>query len=412
MYFTPIKNYPALPSSPQGGDYSPEIDPTLASTPTSKSAKLKGKIWPGMALFDAATPDEQRRRNQKKDGSVLRRMERLSRLVDPQETVFSAELTMQKQRHIDDLDDVSSLIEGETPMPKPKPRPRRKALARVPSNVPRLVKRKPKAVRPRTQRRVDIKNGLPNIAHIPSSSVHASYGIQSGYSPSADENMEFQLAVGNLPVRKRTGNFTIFNDTESPTSNLNRYSAYAPMPSVSQSYAMPTQPRLSYPNAPWLQPQNQNPIYFGNQYQAYRPVYSAYQPLQDVNVSKENVIPVAERVAGNGYQTANPLSWKSPQATQDSQSSETSFGSFSGYFATSSGLADPFGYARNPLLDALAHFNAEGSLDPAKHDAGPVQYAEGNAGLSKRETASPDDSNKTISEANSQEQRVDVTTET
>ncbi|KAL9111289.1 MAG: hypothetical protein Q9187_007935, partial [Circinaria calcarea] len=39
-----------------------------------ESLKLKGVLWPGMDMFDSASPDAKRRRNQKKDGSILEQM--------------------------------------------------------------------------------------------------------------------------------------------------------------------------------------------------------------------------------------------------------------------------------------------------------------------------------------------------
>ncbi|RMZ89245.1 hypothetical protein DV736_g3527, partial [Chaetothyriales sp. CBS 134916] len=404
LFYTPIKNYPALPSSPQPLDYSPNVDPALDSALSVKIAKLKGKVWPGMALFDAATPDEQRRRNQKKDGSVLRRMERLSRMVNPQEAVYSPNLSLQKQRHIDDLDELSSLVEGEEPAPKPKARLRKKPLARVSANVPRLGKRKAKGLSTRNQRHSEMPLGLPGIAHLASSSTQASYGFQGDYSPTADENMEFRLAIGNMSLHKRPGNYAIFNDQESPTRNLNRYSAFAPMQSLNSSYGPPSmQPRLSFNSAPWLQPQHQNPIYFSNPHPAQRPVQPAYQPLHDVGLGREIAAPMTEIASSNGYQIANPLVWKSPQATLNSHSSDASFGSFSGCFASTSTLPDPFGYSRNPLLEALAHLNPDADAGHAQSSVSSGETTEMGCEHANRDTETPSDQHEAILQPSSQD---------
>ena len=370
-YYTPVKTYPDLPSSPRFDLFSPEMDRAL-DTPNSKAAKLKGKIWPGMALFDSATPDEQRRRNQKKDGSVMKRMEKWSIRVEPQETVWSSDFVPQKQRHIDNLEDASSLIEGETPIKKPKPRQKRNAMARISADSTRRSRRKVKVTRARLPRPAEYK-APPRVSRIPSSSAHLSYGLP-GYSPTADENMEFQMAVGNLSNRKRTGNFTIFNDSESPIHNASRYSAYAPLPSMGPTYGIAGQPRLSY-NTPWLQPQNQNPLYLGGQYQAIRSTYTAYQPYQDMSNVKDIIPPPADRTSGSEYQSTNPPPWKSPMASQDIHSSESSFGSFSGYFTTTTGLADPFANIRNPLFDAMVQYNPGNYTIPAKHGPLPDRSA-------------------------------------
>ena len=55
---------------------------------TGDSSKLKGICWPGMDLFDSATAEMKRMRNQKKDGSILRRMKNTSRDVLPNEVCY------------------------------------------------------------------------------------------------------------------------------------------------------------------------------------------------------------------------------------------------------------------------------------------------------------------------------------
>lgn len=54
----------------------------------SDSTKLKGVLWPGMDLFDSATPEMKRMRNQRKDSSVLEQMIATSTGVEPTEVVY------------------------------------------------------------------------------------------------------------------------------------------------------------------------------------------------------------------------------------------------------------------------------------------------------------------------------------
>ncbi|EON96444.1 putative type-2 protein geranylgeranyltransferase subunit beta protein [Phaeoacremonium minimum UCRPA7] len=64
-------------------------DTTIPSESTAASAdagevdatKLKGIVWPGMGIFDAATSEQKRMRNQKKDSSVLQNMITTSKSV-------------------------------------------------------------------------------------------------------------------------------------------------------------------------------------------------------------------------------------------------------------------------------------------------------------------------------------------
>lgn len=52
------------------------------------TSKLKGTVYPGMGLFDAATPIQKRKRNQKKHASVIRNMEMTSASINPDEEVW------------------------------------------------------------------------------------------------------------------------------------------------------------------------------------------------------------------------------------------------------------------------------------------------------------------------------------
>jgi len=62
--------------------------------------KLKGVKWPGMDLFDSATLEMKRIRNQRKDVSVLEQMKETSMAVKPNEYVYSLDGEFQKVRDI------------------------------------------------------------------------------------------------------------------------------------------------------------------------------------------------------------------------------------------------------------------------------------------------------------------------
>ena len=81
--------------------------------------KLKGPQWPGMALFDSASPEAQKMRNQKKKHSTLEQMEYDSTLVQPIERIFFSEGTLKLERPITGNVESSPLME---PTPKPKRR--------------------------------------------------------------------------------------------------------------------------------------------------------------------------------------------------------------------------------------------------------------------------------------------------
>lgn len=66
------------------------------------TSKLKGVLWPGMDLFDSATAEMKRMRNQRKDRSVLEQMKMNSADVEPTELVFDSTGALRKARHIFD----------------------------------------------------------------------------------------------------------------------------------------------------------------------------------------------------------------------------------------------------------------------------------------------------------------------
>lgn len=92
--------------------YGDNDDLASASTPTDdaiewgpddlESARLKGTVWPGMGIFDAATPDQKKQRNQRKDASVLRKMELSSQAITTLEIVANLDLEFERARDVYD----------------------------------------------------------------------------------------------------------------------------------------------------------------------------------------------------------------------------------------------------------------------------------------------------------------------
>lgn len=108
----------------------------------SESTKLKGVYWPGMDIFDSATPEMRRKRNQKKDSSVVAQLELNSQEVEAMELIFTPQGSFKRQRRIsnseyDDEDEVEIKTES------PQPTRLRHALARLDVNArrPRQISR-------------------------------------------------------------------------------------------------------------------------------------------------------------------------------------------------------------------------------------------------------------------------------
>ncbi|SPN96666.1 uncharacterized protein DNG_00187 [Cephalotrichum gorgonifer] len=87
--------------------------------------KLKGACWPGMNMFDAATDEMKRMRNQRKDKSVIDQMQAFSTTISRDEFVYNLDLEYQKTR---DVYASPSIESSPTPKPEPKKRGRKTTL--------------------------------------------------------------------------------------------------------------------------------------------------------------------------------------------------------------------------------------------------------------------------------------------
>lgn len=76
----------ATPWKPDGSEFGRGVE--KAEEKVSDNTKLKGVLWPGMDLFDSATPEMKRMRNQRKDSSILEQMIATSTGVEPTEVVY------------------------------------------------------------------------------------------------------------------------------------------------------------------------------------------------------------------------------------------------------------------------------------------------------------------------------------
>ncbi|CCC05174.1 unnamed protein product [Sordaria macrospora k-hell] len=65
-----------------------------------ESSKLKGIRYPGMGLFDSANEQQKRKRNQRKDESVLKLMEEASTTIERNEVIYNGDWTLQRERDV------------------------------------------------------------------------------------------------------------------------------------------------------------------------------------------------------------------------------------------------------------------------------------------------------------------------
>ncbi|KAI9814797.1 MAG: hypothetical protein M1827_003063 [Pycnora praestabilis] len=190
-----------------------------------ESTKLKGVYWPGMAVFDSATADNKRKRNQKKDVSILEQMKINSAEVTPTEFVFNPDGSLKKQRRISGLvEEDSSPVECEKALPKKRGRKgRNSVLAEISGNVQKVRKSartmKPNSYggRPRSiELGVVSKRALATLDGPPTTAL---YGEGCYFDPTEDDNEELKLTIGGLRPRRKPG-FTIFDDQESIPSKV------------------------------------------------------------------------------------------------------------------------------------------------------------------------------------------------
>ncbi|KAK5122444.1 hypothetical protein LTR85_004028 [Meristemomyces frigidus] len=220
--------------SPNNEDDWVEMDETITD-----ATKLKGVQWPGMALFDSATPEMKRKRNQKKDYSVMEQLQATSEFVEPTEMIFDVDGNLRKQRVItgnpDQEDDESPLSGEATPEPElyVKMRPARRsrpALVEKSVNTGRILRRRSSHHQPPANRRGPYYDG-----------------------PFEEDD---DLTYGQSKPKKRTG-LSIHRDNSGPDITFNE-----PAPSLSYlttGFRNPFQPQQD-------QMQHTQPTYAQNNY--------------------------------------------------------------------------------------------------------------------------------------------------
>ncbi|KAL8899832.1 MAG: hypothetical protein Q9207_005998 [Kuettlingeria erythrocarpa] len=137
---------PAPRGRPRLGQRTKEDDLGLEEDFIPRTPELKGIYYPGMSLFDSASPDAQRKRNQRKDESLIVQIEQESLEVECNEYIYWPDGALKMCRFITG-DVQSSPPKEDTPPPPLPPKVRR---GRKPKGADaNTFKRKPrKAKRP------------------------------------------------------------------------------------------------------------------------------------------------------------------------------------------------------------------------------------------------------------------------
>ena len=196
--------------------------PQVGAAP--QSPILKGIKWPGMSLFDSASLEAQRLRNQKKDTSVLEQMECNSASVEQIERIYWPDGALKKERVITGNVDSSPVKE---PTPPPKPQKRRRArvdtsvLADLSTNVP-VLGRKPRTRR--TVGKLSTKEEFNQVDHAGRVDSNQPYGSHVGGDRAAVEHLTGPTASQPRRNYSKRG-FEVYRDTASkihPSANPSR----------------------------------------------------------------------------------------------------------------------------------------------------------------------------------------------
>ncbi|KAI7362998.1 hypothetical protein KC354_g6836 [Hortaea werneckii] len=185
-------------------DSLPNEDEWEMDETTSDAAKLKGVFWPGMAMFDSATPEMKRKRNQKKDYSVMEQLKATSEYVEPNELIFDVTGAFRKQRVITgnpELEDDESLLSGEA---SPEPEPPKKRQAR--RARPALLEKNVNTGRVLRQRR---------SAHAPGGLVRSARPYCDGPVSEEDDSLTFGPPGRRQHAPQRRG-MSIHRDNTGP----------------------------------------------------------------------------------------------------------------------------------------------------------------------------------------------------
>ncbi|KAI4199797.1 MAG: hypothetical protein LQ346_002520 [Caloplaca aetnensis] len=122
--FDGLPSPPAPRRRPRLGQRAKEEDPGLEEDFMPRTPELKGIYYPGMSLFDSASPDAQRKRNQRKDESLIAQIEQESLEVECNEYIYWPDGALKMCRFITG-DVQSSPPKEDTPPPPMPPKVRR-----------------------------------------------------------------------------------------------------------------------------------------------------------------------------------------------------------------------------------------------------------------------------------------------
>ena len=176
---------------------------------------LKGVKWPGMSIFDSASLEAQRLRNQKKDGSILEQMEYNSIVVEQMERIYWPDGSLKQERLITGNVESSPLKEPTPPPKRQQAKAKKTVLKDVSTNAPKPTHRASKTQGPfRDKQASDLRNlSKKALATLDPPLPQFIYprSAHMGYDAANDEELERRLTSGRFSHGRRQA-FDVFND--------------------------------------------------------------------------------------------------------------------------------------------------------------------------------------------------------
>lgn len=197
---------------------SPILDPSSRNIGKAESIQppvLKGIKWPGMSIFDSASLEAQRLRNQKKDGSILEQMEHNSGVVEQMERIYWPDGSLKQERLITGNVESSPMKEPTPPPKRQRTKAKKAVLKDLSVNVPRQPRqaRKSSGQLHGTQasdlRKIS-KKALATLDSPPPRSIDPR-STHIGYDAAYEEDLERRLTSGSIS-NSRGKAFDVFND--------------------------------------------------------------------------------------------------------------------------------------------------------------------------------------------------------
>lgn len=176
---------------------------------------LKGVKWPGMSIFDSASLEAQRLRNQKKDGSILEQMEHNSGVVEQMERIYWPDGSLKQERLITGNVESSPMKEPTPPPKRQRTKAKKTVLKGLSTNAPNQTRRARKTPGQfRATQASDLRNiskkALATLDPPPPRFVYPK-SAHMGYDAANEEDLERRLTSGNVHNSRRQA-FDVFND--------------------------------------------------------------------------------------------------------------------------------------------------------------------------------------------------------